>query len=98
MKTKFLVSSSPHIGSNLTTKKIMLHVIIALSFPLIAATIIFGLYSLFIVLLAVGASVLGETLYNLIRKRANTISDLSAIVTGLILGMNYRPRYRFMCQ
>lgn len=95
MKTKFLVSSSPHIGSNLTTKKIMLHVIIALSFPLIAATIIFGLYSLFIVLLAVGASVLGETLYNLIRKRANTISDLSAIVTGLILGMNLPPTVPF---
>jgi electron transport complex protein RnfD len=95
MKTKFLVSSSPHIGSNLTTKKIMLHVIIALGFPVIASTVIFGLYSLFIVLLAVGASVLGETLYNLIRKRPNTVPDLSAVVTGLILGMNLPPTVPF---
>lgn len=95
MKPKFLVSSSPHIGNNLTTQKIMLHVIISLSFPLIAATIIFGLYSLFIVAISVISSVLGETFYNLARKRKNTISDFSAVVTGLILGMNLPPTVPF---
>lgn len=95
MRTKFLVSSSPHIGNNLTTKKIMLHVVIALCMPLIAATIIFGLYSLFIVALAVVSSVIGETIFNKIRKKPNTISDLSAVVTGMILGMNLPPTVPF---
>ncbi len=95
MKSKFLVSSSPHIGNNLSTKKIMLHVAISLTFPLIASTIIFGLYSLFVVAISVLASVLGETIYNVARKRPNTISDFSAVVTGLILGMNLPPTVPF---
>ena len=53
---KFIVSSSPHVGSTLTTQKIMLHVIIALSFPLIAGAVLFGLYPLAVVGVAVGAA------------------------------------------
>ncbi len=92
---KLLVSSSPHVGSNLTTEKIMLHVIIALSFCLIAGVVIFGVYSLLTVALCVASSVCGETLYNLIRKRPNTVKDLSAVVTGMILGLNLPPTVPF---
>lgn len=95
MKPKFLVSSSPHIGNNLTTKKIMLHVVISLLFPLIASTVIFGFYSFIVVAIAVVSSVVGETLFNISRKKPNTIYDLSAVVTGMILGMNLPPTVPF---
>lgn len=95
MKPKFLVSSSPHIGNYLTTKRIMIHVIIALCIPLVASTVIFGLYSLFIVFLAVVSAVFGEWLFNIATKKNSTIGDFSAVVTGMILGMNLPPSVPF---
>lgn len=88
---KLLVTSSPHVGSQLTTKSIMLHMIIALSFPLAAGVALFGFYPLVVAILSVGGSVLGETLYNLMRKRKNTLGDFSAVVTGMILGLILPP-------
>lgn len=88
---KLIVSSSPHVGSELSTQKIMLHVIIALSFTLIAGVVIYGIYPLVVVALAVASAVLAEMLYNLIAKKPNTVKDLSAIVTGMILGLNLPP-------
>lgn len=92
---KLLVTPSPHTGSALTTKKIMLHVIVALCFPLVAGVVLYGFYALFVVLLAVAAAVGGEWFYNLIRKKPNTTGDLSAIVTGMILGLNLPPTVPF---
>lgn len=91
MSEKLIVSSSPHVGSPLTTKRIMLFVIIALMPSLIAGTVLYGFYALFIVMLAVGSAVGAEALYNLIAKKPQTLTDLSAIVTGLILGLNLPP-------
>jgi len=88
---KLLVSSSPHIGTKLTTQKIMIHMIIALSFPLIAGVVIFGLYSLAVVLVAAASAVLAEMLYNKLTKTPYTIKDCSAVVTGMILGLNLPP-------
>lgn len=88
---KILVSPSPHIGSSLTTDKIMLNVVIALIPASIAGIFIFGLASLIVLLVSIGACVLAEFLYNIITKKAQTINDLSAVVTGLLLGMNLPP-------
>ena len=82
------MSVSPHITAKATTKSIMAEVVIALVPALIAAIVFYGFYSLFIVLLSVGACILGEFLYNLMRKRKQTISDMSAVVTGVLLGLN----------
>lgn len=95
MSEKYLVSSSPHVGTKYTTKKIMLHVIVASSFPLIAGVIFFGLYSLFLVALAVAGAVFGEWLFNIIRKKPISVYDLSAVVTGMILGLNLPPTVPF---
>ena len=82
------MSVSPHITAKPTTRSIMLEVVIAL-LPAVAASIaFFGFYSLFIILLSVGASVFGEFLYNAMRKRPQTIGDFSAVVTGVLLGLN----------
>lgn len=91
MTKKLLVSPSPHVGSPMTTKKIMLNVILALSPAALASVFIFGLQTLIIMGLSVGACVLAEFLWNLIGKKEQTVSDLSAVVTGLLLGMNLPP-------
>ena len=88
---KYIVSSSPHITSKTTTQKIMLDVIIALIPATIAAFLIYGLYPIFIMVLSVGSAVLAEWLFNLITKRDQSIKDLSAIVTGMILALNLPP-------
>ena len=86
--SRLIVSVSPHIDSGRTTKRIMLDVIIALIPALIAGSVIFGLRSLLVAAVSVASCVAGETLFSLITKRKLTIGDLSAVVTGLILGLN----------
>lgn len=85
---KLHVSASPHIHSGRSTQKIMLDVIIALLPAAIAGTVIFGLRALLIIGVCVGVSVLSELLFNIIAKKEQTIGDLSAVVTGLILALN----------
>ena len=82
------VSSSPHIRDSITSSRLMLDVIIALSPSLIASVILFGYRSLVMVLVAVGSAVLFEYLCRRIMKRYNSISDLSAVVTGMLLAFN----------
>ncbi len=84
----FLIEPSPHIKSAASTQKIMLHVIIALFPAVVAGTIIFGLRALLLVVLCATFCVLSEYIFNVIAKREQTISDLSAVVTGIILGLN----------
>ncbi len=88
MENKLAVSSSPHIRSAASTQRIMLDVIIALIPALIAGVIIFGARALLVVAACVASAVLSEFLFNVITKRKQTVSDLSAILTGLLLGLN----------
>lgn len=91
----YLVSSSPHVLSPRTTRNIMLDVVIALVPCVIAAVLIFGLFPLVNVLLCVASAVLAEFLFNLMRKTTQTVGDLSAVVTGIILGLNLPPTAPF---
>ena len=88
MENKLHISVSPHIHGKRTTMGIMLDVIIALLPTTIAGIVIFGLRALLVVGVCVAASVVSELLFNIITKRKQTISDLSAAVTGLILALN----------
>lgn len=85
---KFISSVSPHITSKRTTQKIMLDVIIALIPAGIASVIIFGLRALLVIGVCVLVCVLSEFIFNLICKKDNTVKDLSAVVTGLLLAYN----------
>ncbi len=80
--------ASPHITSPATTTRIMLDVIIALVPALVAGVIIFGPRVLAVTAVTVGFCVLSEYFSRRAMKRKNTISDLSAVVTGLILAFN----------
>ncbi|MCH5325307.1 MAG: RnfABCDGE type electron transport complex subunit D [Eubacterium sp.] len=72
----------------MTTQKIMLCVIIAMLPALVASVIIFGLRALLMTVICCAACVLFEWVTRKIMKRENTIGDLSAIVTGMLLSFN----------
>lgn len=88
MNTLTKLSVSPHIHSGRSTAGIMRDVLIALLPATVAGTVIFGLRSLLVVALCVGFCVGFEALFNLIVKKDQTVGDLSAAVTGLLLGLN----------
>lgn len=81
-------SSSPHIRSNETTRKIMLDVIIALMPAALGGIYFFRFNALKIIIISVVSAVLAEYLVQKFRKQKVTISDLSAVVTGLLLAFN----------
>ena len=66
----------------------MRDVIIALAPASIAGVVFFGLKALVTLLVCVATSVLSEFIFNIVTKNKQTIGDLSAVVTGLILGLS----------
>ena len=86
------VSSNPHIRMHISTQMIMLCVIIALLPTTIFGIWNFGLHALVLILVTIASTVLGEWIFDLICKKDNTITDLSAVVTGLLLALNLPPR------
>lgn len=85
---KLVVSASPHFRSKTTTTSIMLDVIIAMIPALVASVILFGINSLILTVISVVSCVVFEYLSRKIMKRHNTIGDLSAVVTGMLLAFN----------
>lgn len=81
-------SAAPHIRTKNTTQGIMLDVIIALIPVLVAAVYIFGIRALILTLVTVLACVISEFCWQKITKQTVRISDLSAVVTGLLLAFN----------
>ena len=82
---KLIASSSPHIRSNEDTRSIMLDVIIALMPALVMGVYVFGWRALTSTLVSVAACVVWEWLYRKVMKKTNSIGDLSAVVTGILL-------------
>lgn len=85
------VSSSPHVRSGVTTKNIMYDVAIAMIPATVWGVMQFGLYSLLVVAATVLSCVLSEYVFEVLMKKPVTISDGSALVTGMILGLNMPP-------
>lgn len=83
-----ILASSPHIHTRSTSRKIMLDVIIALLPATAASVIIFGVKSLAIIAACVISAVVSEFIFNLAVRKKQTVGDLSAIVTGLLLALN----------
>ncbi|MBE6740061.1 MAG: RnfABCDGE type electron transport complex subunit D [Ruminococcaceae bacterium] len=84
--TKLMVS--PHIHGGRSTSGIMRDVLISLAPATVAGAVIFGLRALLVVAVCVVACVGFEALFNIIVKKEQTIGDLSAAVTGLLLALN----------
>lgn len=81
------VSSNPHVRSRLNTGAIMFAVVLALLPAAGFGIYNFGLRALLIILITVASTVVTEFLFGLYKKQ-QTIGDLSAVVTGLLLAMN----------
>lgn len=82
------VSSNPHVRAKSTTGSIMLTVIIALLPATGFGIYNFGVRAAIVVGVTVAAAVLTEALTNIVLKKKQSISDLSAVVTGLLLALN----------
>ncbi len=84
----FNVSVSPHIKAKETVSTIMRDVLIALVPAGIAGIYFFGFSAALIMITAVASAMLSEYLFNKITKRPNTLMNLSAAVTGLLIAYN----------
>ena len=85
MRKRFLVSSSPHYRARDSVRTVMLDVIIALLPVLAVSVIYFGWRALTVTIVSVACCISFETLFNFIRKKENTATDLSCDVTGILL-------------
>ena len=85
---KLLVSSTPHIRSNDSIEKIMGDVLIALAPASIMGIYFFGFKALLLMIISMASCVLFEAGYQKLTKQPVTVTDLSALVTGLLLALN----------
>lgn len=88
MENKLIVTAAPHITSADSTQKIMGRVCLALVPTLIASILIFGVNSLILTAVTVAACVFFEWAYCKLMGREVPVSDLSAVVTGMLLAFN----------
>ena len=82
------VSSNPHFRSKVTTSNIMMWVVISLLPAAGVGIYVFGVDALIILVLSVVSAVATEYVYEVLMRKEITIRDLSAVVTGLLLGLN----------
>ncbi|MCR5636809.1 MAG: RnfABCDGE type electron transport complex subunit D [Clostridiales bacterium] len=85
---KLYLSPSPHFKNGVTTRNIMLDVIIALMPCVVVSVILFGFKALVLYATSCAGCVLCEYISRKIMKRESTVGDLSAVVTGILLAMN----------
>ncbi|MEG1929583.1 MAG: RnfABCDGE type electron transport complex subunit D [Anaerovorax sp.] len=83
-----IVTSSPHIIDDITTSRIMLDVVIALTPAFIMSGVVFGPRAILLTITCVCACVAFEALFQYIAKKTITVTDLSAVVTGMLLAFN----------
>ena len=88
MENKLIVTAAPHITSADSTQKIMGRVCLALCPALVASVIVFGVNSLILTAVTVASCVFFEWAYCKLMGREVPISDLSAVVTGMLLAFN----------
>lgn len=91
MLSKITVSPAPHISHPLSTRGVMLDVIIGLTPALAAAVWFFRMQAVGVIVTCVAACMGFEWLCNVIRKKPSSLGDLSAVVTGLILAFSLPP-------
>jgi electron transport complex protein RnfD len=90
-ENKLKMSSSPHIRSKVTSSNIMLYVTIALLPASAFGVWNFGVSALVMLLCTTASAVLTEYIYEKLMHKKITVNDFSAVVTGLLLGLNMPP-------
>ena len=85
------ISSSPHDRQSLTTAGVMLQVILALMPATVFGIWHFGMHAFLVIATSILSCVVSEFVFDFIAKRQNTVTDLSAVVTGLLLALSLSP-------
>jgi len=88
MENKYIVSFSPHLHKGESVSRIMWMVVISLIPAGAAGVFIFGISSLWVIILGVVSTVVTEAVLQFFTKRKITILDGSAVITGLLLAYN----------
>ena len=89
---EFLVSAAPHLADRQTTRKIMYLVVIAMLPMLLAAGVFYRYHAIVLTVVTVAACLATEAVANAIRgRKQDSLSDGSAIVTGMILAFSLPP-------
>ena len=91
MTSILTVSPSPHVRSSMTTQKIMLLVVLALVPAIVAATVVFGPRALLLVVFCAVVSMFTELVCQKMMQKEVTVSDGSAMLTGVLLALNLSP-------
>ena len=82
------ISTAPHMHNPLTTSRLMQNVCIALMPTVLVGVYAFGFSALLVLAVSVASAVVSEFLWQKIAHQPVRINDFSAILTGLILGLN----------
>ncbi len=88
MEGMLTLSSSPHVRSSVTVRSIMAEVLLALLPAALVAIYVFGLSALVVMAVTTGTCCLAEWAWNRLTSSRQTVGDLSAAVTGLLLAFN----------
>ncbi len=91
MLSKITVSPAPHISQKLSTRRVMGDVIIGLAPAMVAAVWFFREMAAVVLVSCVASCMFFEWLCNIIRKKPNSLGDLSAVLTGIILALSLPP-------
>jgi len=86
-----LLSSSPHVYTGVTPRKLMLSVIIALSPVSVYGVVLYGVHALLVIVVSIATAVLSEAAFRAVTKQDVRIGDLSAVVTGLLVALISPP-------
>jgi len=93
--SNLIVSSSPHLRHSDTSAGIMLDVIIALVPTTVCGIVLFGPRAGVLIAVCIAAAVISEYVSCLVLKKPNSIGDLSAVITGLLLALCLPPSLPF---
>lgn len=86
------ISSSPHIRGDLSTRSVMQDVLIALLPTTVIGVWVHGSYALMLIAISIASAVITEYLFDRVTNRKNTVTDFSAVVTGLLLALTLPAR------
>ena len=86
-----LLSSSPHVYTGVTPRKLMLSVIIALSPVSVYGVVLYGVHALLVIAVSIVTAVLSEAAFRAVTKQDVRVGDLSAVVTGLLVALISPP-------
>jgi len=95
MLKKITVSCSPHISKDISTRSIMVDVIIGLAPAMAAACYYFRNRAVIILAACIISALITEWCCNLLRKKPNSLGDFSAVVTAIILALSLPPAIPF---